>query len=222
VSVRRQVYEWRNILPNGETVSLNRPPILKPNNVHTIALPVNQPVDIFIGGIGNNIDIPAELTATQYIVIDAVAVWPQTLAAQIYVNTSRYFQDPDRKPNAGITGNIVPFPNGNSGVLNLDYKEGLNPPLYILPHQTWGVEVTPLEAIPEYTGNDVTDDNIAFCFVKYLLIDGADALIAKKLIDIGWEITIENIQRYKEDVIRFNLRAGLAGLEEIEDLDRRV
>ena len=82
--------------------------------------------------------------------------------------------------------------------------------------------MTPLEAIPEYTGNDVTDENIAFCFVKYLLIDGADALVAKKLIDIGWELTPENIQRYKEDIVRFHIRAGLSEMDELEGRERRV
>lgn len=222
MAIRRQVYEWRNILPTGQTVSLNKHPVLKPNSVHTVALPSNRAIDIFIGGVGNNIDIPAELKATQFVVIDAIAVWPQNLAAQIYVNTTRYFQDPDNKATEGITGNIVPFPNGNGGIYNHDYKNGLNPPLYILPNQTWGIEVTPLTDIPEYTGNDVTDSNIAFCFVKYLLIDGVDAIVAKKLLDIGWELTAENIQRYKEDIIRFNLRAGLSELEGLEGLERRV
>lgn len=222
MAIRRQVYEWRNILPTGQTVSLNKHPVLKPNSVHTVALPSNRAIDIFIGGIGNNIDIPAELKATQFVVIDAIAVWPQNLAAQIYVNTTRYFQDPDNKTTEGITGNVVPFPNGNGGIYNHDYKNGLNPPLYILPNQTWGIEVTPLTDIPEYTGNDVTDSNIAFCFVKYLLIDGVDAIVAKKLLDIGWELTAENIQRYKEDIIRFNLRAGLSELDGLEGLERRV
>ena len=55
--MRRQVYEWRNIMPVGEDNILNTLPILKPNNVHTIALGANIPIDIFIGGVGNNIDM---------------------------------------------------------------------------------------------------------------------------------------------------------------------
>lgn len=207
--MRRQVYEWRNIMPTGETVSLNKNPILKPNDVHTIALPANIPVDVFIGGVGNNIDIPAELTATQFIVIDAIAVWPKTLAAQIYVNTTRYFENPDGTVSEGITGKLVPFPNGHDGVYNFDYEEGLCPPVYVASGQTWGIEVTPLEAIPEYTGSNATDLNTAFCFVKYLLIDGADALVAKQLISAGWELTVENIQRYKQDLVKHNLYAGI-------------
>ena len=184
-------------MPTGDTVVLNKNPILKPNDVHTIALPTNIPIDIFIGGKGNNLDIPAELSATQYIVIDAIAVWPQTLAAQIYVNTTYYFENPDRTVSEGITGNIVPFPNG------------LNPPVNIAPGQTWGIEVTPLLDIPEYTGSNATDVNTAFCFVKYLLIDGADALVAKQLISAGWDLTVENIQRFKQDLVKHNLFAGI-------------
>jgi hypothetical protein len=220
--MRRQVYEWRNIMPTGEDNILNSYPILKPNNVHTIALKQGVAIDIFIGGVGNNIDIPAALKATQYIVIDAIAVWPQNLAAQIYVNTSRYFQDPDRNPTEGITGNVVPFPNGNSGIINYDFKNGLKPPVYVIPNQTWGIEVTPLADITEKTGADVTDANIAFCFVKYLLIDGADALVAKKLMEFGWDITAENIQRYKQDLVRFNMIAGMAEMDELDGLERRV
>jgi len=207
--MRRQVYEWRNIMPTGDTVVLNKNPILTPNNVHTVALPANIPIDIFIGGKGNNLDIPAQLTATQYIIIDAIAVWPQTLAAQIYVNTTYYFENPDRTVSAGITGNIVPFPNGHNGIYNYDYENGLNPPVYIAPGQTWGIEVTPLVDIPEYTGNNATDENTAFCFVKYLLIDGADALVAKQLISAGWDLTVDNIQRFKQDLLKHNLFAGI-------------
>ena len=220
--MRRQVYEWRNIMPVGQTVSLNDYPILKPGDVHTIALPANIPVDIFIGGTGNNLDIPAELKAHQFIIIDAIAVWPQNLAAQIYVNTTRYFQNPDGTVSEGISGNVVPFPNGHLGVYNYDYQDGLTPPVYVLPGQLWGIEVTPISAIAAFTGGNATDDNTAFCFVKYLLIDGADALVAQKLLESGWDVTVENIERYKQDLVKHNLFAGLAEMDELEGLDRRV
>lgn len=223
MAVRRQAHEWRNVMPVGETKILNSHPVLVPDNVRTVPLPRGIPVDIFVGDIGNTLDVPGELKAFQYIVLDAIAVWPQTLAAQIYVNTTRYFQRPDGVPHEGITGNIVPFPNGNSGIINFDYQEGLNPPLYIAPGQTWGIEVTPIEDIPEYTGSDVTDANIAFCYVKYLLVDGVDALVAKALIDAGWEITVENIEKYKELLVRNNLLAALQEIpESISERKRRV
>ena len=220
--MRRQVFEWRNIMPVGETVILNKYPILKPNDVHTAALLANIPIDIFIGGVGNNLDIPGELKAYQFVVIDAIAVWPQTLAAQVYVNTTRHFQDPDGTVTMGLSGNIVPFPNGHNGVFNYDYREGLTPSIYIAPGQIWGVEVTPTTDIPAYTGANVTDDNVAFCFIKYLLIDGADALVARKLIAAGWELTIANIRRYKQDLVKHQLYAGLSEMDELEGMPRRV
>ena len=223
MAVRRQAFEWRNVMPIGETVILNDHPVLVPNNVHTVPLRAGIPYDIFVGNVGNTLDIPGELKAFQYIVLDAVAVSPPTLQAQIYVNTTRYFQNPDRSVSQGISGNIVPFPNGKGGIINYDYQEGLQPALYISPLQTWGVEVTPLVDIPDYTGADVTDENIAFCFVKYLLIDGVDALVAKALIDAGWELSVQNIRKYKEIVVKNHILAGTAALpKSISERKRRV
>ncbi len=223
MAVRRQAFEWRNVMPTGETVILNNHPVLVPNQVHTVPLRAGIPYDIFVGNVGNTLDVPGELKAFQYIVLDAVAVSPPTLQAQIYVNTTRYFQNPDRTVSQGISGNIVPYPNGKGGIINYDYQEGLQPALYISPLQVWGIEVTPLEDIPEYTGADVTDANIAFCYVKYLLIDGVDALVAKALIDAGWELSVHNIQKYKEIVLKNHIFAGTAELSDnISKRKRRV
>ena len=38
----------------------------------------------FVGNVGNTLDVPGELKAFQYIVIDAIAVWPQNLYAQMH------------------------------------------------------------------------------------------------------------------------------------------
>ena len=223
MAIRRQAHEWRNIMPIGETVILNSHPVLVPQDVHTIFMPAGIPVDIFIGNVGNTLDIPAELKAFQYIVLDAIAVWPQHLSAQIYVNTTRYFQNPDGSVSEGISGKVVPFPNGQDGILNYDYLEGLNPPLYISPGQTWGVEVTPITDIIGVQGALLTDSAIAFCYVKYLLIDGVDALIAKALIDACWPLTVENIQKYKEIVAKNHILAGTAELpNSIKDRERSV
>ena len=55
MSLRRQVYEWRNIVQNvGDSNFLNGYPISSVGSCITAAMPINQPVDIFIGGIGNN------------------------------------------------------------------------------------------------------------------------------------------------------------------------
>ncbi len=240
MSLRRQCYEWRNIVQNaGDTVFLNGYPINWVGSRPTAALRANQPVDIFVGGIGNNIDIPGQLKAYQYIVIDAVAVYPPTLHAQIYVNTTKYFQDPDGVPSrsGGISGFAVPFPNGalyapqgigptlpQDDLLNYDYQEGLKPPIIVAPGQNWGVEVTSSVAIPADAGTGATrDTEVQRCFVKYLLIDGSDSIVAKRLTEAGWPLTVENIWKYKQDILKTHLYAGLAPLpEEVSSAKRKV
>ena len=233
MSLRRQCYEWRNISawqnPIGSTVSLNSYPICSVGQINVVGFPANKPVDIFIGGIGNNIDIPGQLKAYQYIVIDAVAVYPPTLHAQIYVGTTRYFQDPDGVPSrmGGIGGYAVPFPNGalygtEGKLLNTDYQEGLQPAIIIAPGQVWGVEVTSKETVPSFPTN-ATDQDIRRCFVKYLLIDGADSIVAKRLLEAGWPLSVENIWKYKQDILKTHLIAGLAPLpKEISEAKRKV
>jgi len=53
------------------------------------------------------------------------------------------------------------------------------------------------------------DKDIARAFVKYLLIDGADFLVAKKMMDIGLPVTEEGIQRFKQDLTRWQVRADV-------------
>ena len=39
-----------------------------------------------------------------------------------------------------------------------------------------------------------------------------DALVAKALIDAGWELSVQNIQKYKEIVVKNHIHAGTAAL----------
>ena len=155
--------------------------------------------------------------------IDAVALWPQTLSAQLYVNTTKYFQDPDGVPSrtGGIPANVVPFPNGQNGIINYDYQDGLKPSLYILPGQNWGVQVT--SSVNIAASAVATETQIQKCFIKYLLIDGADSLVAQHLVRSGWALTVKNIWKFKQDIIKSHLYAGMAELpEEITKGTRKV
>ena len=106
--------------------------------------------------------------------------------------------------------------------MNYDFKEGLKPAIIIEPGQVWGVEVTSSVAVPSIT-NTATERQINKCFVKYLLIDGADSVVARRLLDAGWPLTVENVWKYKQDIIRSHLYAGLAPLpEEISKAKRKV
>ena len=62
MSMRSQIYEWNSQTGTAATSWTNA-------NTGTA-------VSIFIGGFGNNITKPAETTATQFVVIEDVAVSP--------------------------------------------------------------------------------------------------------------------------------------------------
>ena len=83
MSIRRQAYEWRNIVPGSTAVVSNSGhPVLNYNvatgNVdgRVIQIPDLVPYDIMVGGIGNNLEEPAMLRAHQLIVVDHMGSYP--------------------------------------------------------------------------------------------------------------------------------------------------
>ena len=166
---------------------------------------------IFIGGTGNNITKPAETTATQFVVIEQVASSGSNpggaanncytslagngglhMFAQVRINTTDYFLDPDNKPNDGIPGTASPYPR----TLNLQPSFSLYPDIYVLPGQVWDVLVT-----QRGLGVAVTNVELqAFC--KYTLYDGPDALIANKLLELGISVSPANVDWYKRSLIQ--------------------
>ena len=150
MSMRSQVYEW--------DASRGTP---------AQGVQAGQRISVFIGGFGNNITKPAETTATEFVVIEDIAVTP-TLAiglntgqtaltvrglqydeagsgvagprayTQVRINTTDYFLNPDNVPNDGIPGTASPYPRS----INFQPSFNLYPDVYVLPGQVWDVIVT--------------------------------------------------------------------------------
>ena len=184
MAMRSQLYEWTGT---------------------TAFTPDNQS-SIFIGQTGNNITKPAETTATQFVVIEQVAstgavpgtLYAQTAAlggtqmyAQVRINTTDYFLDPDNKPNDGIPGTASPYPR----TLTLQPSFSLYPDIYVLPGQVWDVLVVQRGAANNAQATQQ-------CFVKYTLYDGPDALIANKLLELGISVSPANVDWYKRSLIQ--------------------
>ena len=64
MSMRSQVYEWDAGRTSGGGTAATR------------CTEAGQRISIFIGGFGNNITKPAETTATEFVVIEDIAVTP--------------------------------------------------------------------------------------------------------------------------------------------------
>ncbi len=197
MAMRSQVYEWTNLAPSGTGSTLFR------NSADTVvAMTAGDEVSVFIGGVGYNITKPAETTATQFVVIEDVALTPMsgTLKgghAQIRINTTDYFQNPDVTDQTGIPGDASPYPRGISdGTNNLLKCFDLYPDIYVLPGQVWDVLYTAGETITQSTTAEC-----AACFIKYTLYDGPDALIANKLLELGITVNPNNVDWYKRTLI---------------------
>ena len=175
MSMRSQVYEWDAGRTSG-------------GGTAATATQAGQRISIFIGGFGNNITKPAETTATEFVVIEDIAVTP-TLAiglnagqtaltvrglqydnagagvagprayTQVRINTTDYFLNPDNVPNDGIPGTASPYPRS----INFQPSFNLYPDVYVLPGQVWDVLVTFYNALGllDTAGNQLTTVAIA-------------------------------------------------------------
>jgi len=193
--MRSQIYEW-----DGS------------RNTAAAATDAGRRISVFIGGIGNNITKPAETTATQFVVIEDIAVTPSAFVSsldtadyrgltvsngiagprafvQVRINTTDYFLDPDNVGNDGIPGTSSPYPRS----LNFQPSFSLYPDVYVLPGQVFDVLVTFFNSQEFATLQ---------CFVKYTLYDGPDALIANKLLEMGISINPGNVDWYKRTLIQ--------------------
>lgn len=195
MAMRSQVYEWdASRSTSAETLT------------------AGQKYSIFIGGVGNNITKPAETTATQFVVIEDVAVsgtqygiynviattdvmdGPRSYG-QVRINTTDYFLDPDNIGNDGIPGTASPYPRK----VSIQPSFNLYPDVYVLPGQTWDVLYTHYEGSATAGSGGTAGEHMAF--VKYTLYDGPDALIANKLLEMGISINPGNVDWYKRSLL---------------------
>tara|TARA_B100000902_G_scaffold380403_1_gene415779 strand:- start:3545 stop:4519 length:975 start_codon:yes stop_codon:yes gene_type:complete len=227
-----------------------------------IAVPLisgNQPIGLFTGGYGNNTKTSAHVLENQMIIIDSLGCWPPDANLNIFVDENYYYDAPDFSAVNGLSGYTVPFPEPNyANIFTVEsFKQGVDPPIYIMPGSTWGVFLTfaqiptgsevfygtgqqaksnttlpshyrrntlptwegqtdgvdpSLWNVPDNDANykrELKDHDIARGFVKYLLIDGADFLVAKKMMDIGLPISEKGLQQFKQDLTRWQLRTDI-------------
>ena len=216
MSMRSQVYEWDAARTNVSGTEMT-------------TTQFGSALSIFVGGFGNNITKPAETTATQFCVIEDVAVTPSafTMNAGDITGGNTYRglpTGPTTNASTGIAGPrayvqirinttdyfLDPDNVGNDGVpgtaspyprsVNFQPVFNLYPDVYVLPGQTWDVRVTAYQS-NNYAAGDLVAGNLQ-CFVKYTLYDGPDALIANKLLEMGISVNPGNVDWYKRTLIQ--------------------
>ena len=122
---------------------------------------------------------------------------------QVRINTTGYFEDPDGVPRDGLPGTAIPYPktNWNCGSIKRIPLE----PVYVLPGQNWDIIIKYYNSWAFQNGGGDTSSTANIgelqAFVKYILYDGADAIVAMKLLEMGIDITPNNADWYKKQII---------------------
>ena len=92
-------------------------------------------------------------------------------------------------------------------------KKSKQTPIYILPGQVWDVRLTCYNDAFCASSGAETSTPIALAngelqaFIKYTLYDGADALIAIKLMEMGIAVTPDAVDNYKQKTIEAKMAA---------------
>ena len=212
MSMRSQIYEWNSQTGTAATSWTNT------NSGNSVS--------IFIGGFGNNITKPAETTATQFVVIEDVAVSPTAFLVSGTASVGAYYRGLEEGGPVGgngVYGNrayiqirinttdyfLDPDNVGNDGIpgaaspypRSTDFQPCFNlyPDVYVLPGQVFDALVTFYNT--GATGTTVLNCGL-WAFMKYTLYDGPDALIANKLLEMGISINPGNVDWYKRTLIQ--------------------
>jgi hypothetical protein len=174
-------------LVEQETISQNLRKLPQHNSWSLSRLHQQVQAHRFIATTGTN---PGGAAANSY--SSTAANDGAQMYAQVRINTTDYFLDPDNKPNDGIPGASSPYPR----LLTMQPSFNLYPDVYVLPGQVWDVLVT-----QRGLSTAVTDMTLQ-AFVKYTLYDGPDALIANKLLELGISVSPANVDWYKRSLIQ--------------------
>ena len=191
MAVTYQVHEWMN---SQRTV--NSPPE---------ALEERTPYDVFTGTVGNSISNSNLVRSNEFIVLDSLSATPfRGGATQLRINTTLYFINPANTVFRGIPGLSSPYPcgaaSGNPSTLTDSVIPCYNMeelPIYILPGQAWTVEFTTTGGI---TAGHESGSSVG-CAITYILYDGSDAMVAMKLLELGFAVNEENVTQYKMNLL---------------------
>ena len=178
-----------------------------------------QSTDTFSDSVGPSLTKPTATMATQFIVIEKplCSIIAQGRVKPI-VNTTAYNVNPDGTSNdtSSFPGLSYPFPDGaevndatgiaagNAGQYVYSMAK-LNQPIYILPGQTFQNKFIPLSGVSgsTVTGGEgtYTPGDSVVSFTTFSVYDGPDALIASKLVEMGYPVSMSNVDWYKRQLL---------------------
>jgi len=114
----------------------------------------------------------------------------------IRLNTTMYFTEPDGSPSWGIRGLASPYPEGNTVYRRFVFE----PKVYVLPGQTWDMVLH--HGAITFSSEPTNTVYQILGMVVWNLYDGVDAVVANKLLEMGLEVNVTNIDWYKRMLVQ--------------------
>ena len=200
--ITRQIYQWE-LTPAAGVFD----PALFP--------PVGGEFSIFTGGFGTNITNQPEVLEDQFIVIDnfgstsgvcsdvtldgtTITSWTPNGFMQLYIDTTAYYQNPENIKSRGISGDAAPY------FKDLISEGGylLEPNVYVRPFQTWDFRYTMCNETDGLVGNSWDGQTtVSKALIQYWLFTGSDALICEKLLRLGINVTVDNVEWFRRKLL---------------------
>ena len=200
------IFEWTNLtsdITGAITWTTNQTTARYP-----ISLTALREYDIFNGNYGIRLNRPAQLLGNEFMVINKIACSPFAGShIQILLEGTKYFLNPDGQlwGSYGISGLASPYPIGASSTCDGDDyvmpSFTLDPPIYILPGQQFSALYTSLDGI---TGVNDGGSTAVGAIIHYTLFDGIDAMIARKVMEMGLSVNAKNCEWYKREILKLS------------------
>jgi len=129
--------------------------------------------------------------------------WIPNMFVNIVIDTTNYYQDPQNVWSSGVSGFASPYPRQTA---DEPYYE-LWPPIYVLPDQTIDFRYTMFNDLQLSAENDewvnIPDSTVlAAVYVGYTHYDGTDAMMARKLMNLGIPVTVSTVESYRRLLLK--------------------
>jgi len=158
---------------------------MRPQIYESTTTGTNTTIDMMNTALGQ----PQKTKATEFIVINGIGTSPDEAFdsyLNVKINSTEYFILPDGGQSFGVPGRAAPYPKSN----NFYESFFLDPDVYVLPGQNW-----------EIRWRVGAGAGTKRAYVKYILYDGSDAVIANKLLGMGIAVKPENVDWFKRKVL---------------------